>query len=213
MVPFSCFLSAVESRTCALPDIVPLSRQLLPIVRNILPLITTISMREIFHEFHIQFLARLMVNNGEAAIAADTRTLQGRQELLEMERGYSTHGAGEPMPNALIDLKLFMKGAVDFNSAIGRACESVRCSVAFLISDDFPESTSTASVLTDQPYTMTLSLMKIRQLRIYIENCWFISLKCRRKNVWDSIRITRHGKLVATESPSWREGLNLILRR
>jgi hypothetical protein len=71
---FSCFLSAVVSRTRALPDIVPVSRQLLTIVRNVFPLITTSPMRKIFHEFHIRFLARLMVNNGEDAIAAYTLT-------------------------------------------------------------------------------------------------------------------------------------------
>jgi hypothetical protein len=118
-------------------------------VRNVFPLITTSPMRKIFHEFHIRFLARLMVNNGEDAIAAYTLTRQGREELREMERGYSTQGADEPMPNALIDLKSLMKGAVDFDSAIDRACELVRCLVAFLISDDFPESTSTAPVPTD----------------------------------------------------------------
>jgi hypothetical protein len=47
-----------------------------------------------------------------------------------------------------------MKGAVDFDSAIDRACELGPCSVAFLISDDFPESPSSAPVLTDQPYTI-----------------------------------------------------------
>jgi hypothetical protein len=46
-----------------------------------------------------------------------------------------------------------MKGAVDFDSAIDHACELVRCSVGFLISDDFPESTSTSPLLTDRPYT------------------------------------------------------------
>jgi hypothetical protein len=77
MVLFSCFLSAVESHIRALPDIVPLSRQLLTIVRNVLPLITTSPMRKIFYEFHIRFLARLMVNNGEDAIVAYTLTLKG----------------------------------------------------------------------------------------------------------------------------------------
>jgi hypothetical protein len=57
------------------------------------------------------------------------------------------------MPNTLIDLKPFRKEAVDSDSAVDRACELVRCSVALLISDDFPESTSTAPVLTDEPYT------------------------------------------------------------
>jgi hypothetical protein len=105
MVPFSCFLSAAESRTRALSDIAPLSRQLLTILRNVFPLITTSPMRKIFHEFQIRVLARLMVNNGEDVIAASTLTLQGQQELREMERGYSPQGADESMPNALIDLK------------------------------------------------------------------------------------------------------------
>jgi hypothetical protein len=81
MIPFSCFVSAVESRARALPDIIPLSRQLLTIVRNVFPLIRTNPTRKIFHEFHVQFLARLMVNNDEDAIAAYTLTLQERQEL------------------------------------------------------------------------------------------------------------------------------------
>jgi hypothetical protein len=93
-----------------------------------------------------------MVNNREDVLAAYTLTLQGREELRQIERGYSTQGADEPVANAVIDLKSFMKGNGDFDSGLGHACELVRCSVAFLISESLSQSVSTFLVLTDEPY-------------------------------------------------------------
>jgi hypothetical protein len=64
---------------------------------------------QIFHEFHIQLIACLMVKNREDVLAAHILTLQGRQELRELERGYSTRRADEPVANSLIDLKSLTK--------------------------------------------------------------------------------------------------------
>jgi hypothetical protein len=116
------------------------------------PLLTTGPMCKIFHEFHTSFLACLMVNSCQGALAAYTLTLQGRQELEKMERGHSTERADEPVANAVIDLTSFMKGDIDCHSALDHACELVRCSVAFLISEDESQSVSTFPVLTNEPY-------------------------------------------------------------
>jgi hypothetical protein len=72
-------------------------------------------MRNIFHELHIRFLAHLMASNHGDAFPANTITLQGRQKLRELQRGYSTYGpeergvnshtAEQPEANSLVDRK------------------------------------------------------------------------------------------------------------
>jgi hypothetical protein len=62
--------------------------------------------------------------------------LQGRQELRELQRRYSTHGTGEPVPNSLIDLKSFMRADFDCYSEIDYAYDRAENSGAFLISDN-----------------------------------------------------------------------------
>jgi hypothetical protein len=104
----------------------------LTIFRNILSLLTTDPIRKIFDEFHIRLLARLMVNNRKDPLTAYTLTLYGSQERQELERANSTHGADEPVVNSLIDLKSFMKGDFDFESAIDHACEVTGNSGALL---------------------------------------------------------------------------------
>jgi hypothetical protein len=86
LLPYYCFLRAVEWRACALSDIVPLSRALLALLRDIRQFLLTDPLREIFHELHIRFPARLMVNNRDDPIAAYSVTLQGRHEIRELER-------------------------------------------------------------------------------------------------------------------------------
>jgi hypothetical protein len=66
-------------------------------------------MPKVSHEFQIQFLARLMVNNHEDALAASAVTLQGQQKLRNFASRHSTHGTDEPEANSLTDLKSFMK--------------------------------------------------------------------------------------------------------
>jgi hypothetical protein len=104
-------IGGLELCAWALPHITPLSHERLTILCSILPLLTTNPMRKLFHDLYIQLLAPLTVNNREHAIAACT--LQGRQELRGLERGYSTHGVDQPVPNSLIDLKSFMKADFD----------------------------------------------------------------------------------------------------
>jgi hypothetical protein len=119
LLPFYCVIGPLQLRACALPDIDPLR--------------PTDPMPKIFHDFHIRLFARLIINNCDDALAADTLTLQGRQKLRKLEKGYGTHGADAPVANWLIDLKPFMKRDFDFDSAIDHACELVWNSGAFLI--------------------------------------------------------------------------------
>jgi hypothetical protein len=79
LLHFHDFIHALDWRTWPLPDIIPLSGELFTILRNMSPLLITDPMRKMFHEFHIRLVARLMVNNREDALAADTLTLPGRQ--------------------------------------------------------------------------------------------------------------------------------------
>jgi hypothetical protein len=88
LLPFDYFINALKMCACALADVVPL--------------LMTDPIHKAFHEFHIELLARLMVNNREVALAAHTITLQDRQELRELESGYSTHGIDEPVTNSLM---------------------------------------------------------------------------------------------------------------
>jgi hypothetical protein len=104
-------------------------------------------MQKIFHEFHIPLPVHLMVNSGKDALAAYTLTLQGRQELRELERGYSTPGA---VANSLIDLKFFVKGDVDFDRAIDHACELAGNSGALLMSEESPEPDSASPIPIDE---------------------------------------------------------------
>jgi hypothetical protein len=121
LLPFYCFLSAVESRQCALPEIIPLARMLLTLLRDALGLIRTDRMHHLFRELHIRFLARFMTNNHPDAVAAYSLTLQGRQELRVLERGYSTVGPDHLPIAPSPDLKTFMKGGYSYDDAMASA--------------------------------------------------------------------------------------------
>jgi hypothetical protein len=129
-----------------------LSHELFTILRNISPLLTIDTCHKILHDFHIRFLARLVVNNREDALTAYRLTLQGREKLRELERGYRTHRADEPAANSLIDFKSLMKDYFDFGSAFDHACELARNSRVFLISIGLPHPYSTSTIPIDEPY-------------------------------------------------------------
>lgn len=149
LLPFYCFIGALESRACALPYIVPLSRALLATLRDVFPLLRTYPVRQIFHELYIRLLSRLMANNREEALAAYSLTLQGRQEIRELEKGYSTRDANEPTPDPCVELKSFMRGASDFDSAIQSAVAMGENSDPFLVADEASALDLTARISSD----------------------------------------------------------------
>jgi hypothetical protein len=93
-----------------------------------------------------------MVNSRKDPLTAYTVTFYGSQEPRELERANSTHGADAPVVNSLIDLKSFMNGDFDFESAIDHACDVTGNSGALLMSEELPPPDSTSMIPTDEPY-------------------------------------------------------------
>jgi hypothetical protein len=121
LVPFHCFLGAVESRKCALPHIIPVTRMLLTLLRESLELIRTDRMRDLFRELHVRFLARLMTNNHRDAIAAYSLTFEGRQKLRVLESGYSPERPHDLSAESCPDLKSCVKGHYAYDDAMASA--------------------------------------------------------------------------------------------
>jgi hypothetical protein len=110
LLPYYCFLGALDSLVCALPEVGPLSRPLLAKLRDVLPLTGAYPRRKNFHELHTRLLARCTVNDREWAVAACSLTLQGRWEIPELKKGDSRQERDEPTPSHSIDLKGFHEG-------------------------------------------------------------------------------------------------------
>jgi hypothetical protein len=109
LLPFDCFLGALESRACGLLDLVPPARELLEPLRDVLQFVRTDSVRQIFHELHIRLLSWLVVNNRDEALAGSSLALKGRPKIRD-SRGESTCDANEPMLNPYLQLKSVMTG-------------------------------------------------------------------------------------------------------
>jgi hypothetical protein len=114
LLPFACFLRAVESRSCNLCSIVPLARRLLAALSDVQGLLQTGAAMMILRDMHIRLLARLCVNNRAEALTAYALTLQGREELRAKEADFSTQGRDSEIDLTLIEdnqgLKSYMKG-------------------------------------------------------------------------------------------------------
>jgi hypothetical protein len=122
LLPYSCFINAVEARDCSLALIVPLVRGLLSAIRDVALILRTTIAQAIFRDMHIRFLSRISVNNLEEAAAAYSLTLEGRGELRERERGYSTEGTqAAPEIQQLggrDDLKRYIKSELGYDQVM-----------------------------------------------------------------------------------------------
>jgi hypothetical protein len=136
LLPFSCFIRAVEARCCSLTSIVPLARDLLKCLSNVRGFLATDAGQVILRDLHIRLLARLCVNNRAEVLAAHSLTLEGRDELRKMEVGYSTQGQGSGDGLRGVkenqDLKSFMKGDASFDDVMASIYQQIANSRPFI---------------------------------------------------------------------------------
>jgi hypothetical protein len=133
LLPFDCFLRAVEARCCSITSIIPLVRGLLEALRGVRSLLNTGVAKMILRDLHIRLLARLSVNNMNEALTAYALTKQGRNELRLKERGYSTQGPDceveYPKKN---DLTNHMKGGSSYDDVIAALSQEIMNSEPFI---------------------------------------------------------------------------------
>jgi hypothetical protein len=123
LLPFKCFLNAVEARNCALPMIVSLVRSLLAALRDIIPLLKTRSAVTIFHDMYISLMARLATNNRREVMASYSLTLMGRWEIRKAETGYRVSNPnsviGVPSDDSNLNIKIHLKTG-DYDTILGK---------------------------------------------------------------------------------------------
>jgi hypothetical protein len=81
LLPFEIMLAAFESRDCSLSEIVPLVREVQADMRNVSCILETELSRCILRMILTRFIAPVLRNNHEEAIAAYYLTAAGREEL------------------------------------------------------------------------------------------------------------------------------------
>jgi hypothetical protein len=144
LLPYSCFISAVEARDCSLTLIVPLVRDLLAALRDVLFILQTTAARVIFRDMHIRLLSRISANNVEEAAASYLLTLEGRCELRDRERGYSTEGVeAAPEIRQLPDrgnLKHHVKSELGYDELMEAVMHLIAQSESITNDDDCPPS-------------------------------------------------------------------------
>jgi hypothetical protein len=127
LLPFACFVRAVEKRSCSLPMIVRLARQLLQALSDISALVRTPTSVAILRDLHIHLLARLSANNLHEAIAAHALSFHGRREIHDREFGYSTRdlttGIHLPATDEQWNLKCYVKGRGSYDDTMAEICQ------------------------------------------------------------------------------------------
>jgi hypothetical protein len=136
LLPFSCFIRAVEARCCSLASIVPLVRDLLRALSNVRASLSTDAAQVILKDLYIRLLLRLCMNNRAEVLAAYSLTLPGRNELRRKELGYSTQGEVCEDAVHLIkenqELKSFIKGDISYDDVIASVYQQIANSRPFI---------------------------------------------------------------------------------
>jgi hypothetical protein len=113
LLPFACFARAVEMRTCSLPMIVPLARQLLWSLSDVGGLMRTCTAMAILRGMHVCILAGLSANNRHEALVAYPLALARREDTPRREIGYRTRDtttrAHHPSIDERCNLKLYVR--------------------------------------------------------------------------------------------------------
>jgi hypothetical protein len=148
--PFACFIRATEMRSCALPMVVPLGRQLFAELFRVSEFLCTATSRAILRQIQVRLLARTSLNNLNEALAAYSLTLSGRAEIRSREKGYTTQTSSIegllPLLNDGCDLKTYVVG--------GRTYDDTMSAIYQIISNSNPafdfEEPASAPVVSDR---------------------------------------------------------------
>jgi hypothetical protein len=141
LLPFSCFLRAIETRNCSLSMVVPLARQVLAALFHIRPLLRTSASVEILRDMQIRFLARLTVNNHEEVLASYALGLAGRAEIRKREIGYSIPAGMAEIPPPPVDdgcnLHAYMIGGSSYDDTMLAICQMIDNTTPATVLDGF----------------------------------------------------------------------------